>query len=97
MGIGCHPECRQVSVLAGVAEKDLTKGTQLTVHGHHHAIDGLIPELLERKTVGNVAPFYLLNGASLLKDVKKGNPVTLEDVNLSGLNAYNMYLEGLKL
>ena len=97
MGVGCHPECRQVSVLAGVAEKNLAKGTQLKVHGHHHAIDGLIPELLERKTVGNVAPFYLLNGATLLNDVKKGDPVTLEDVDLSGLAAYKMYLEGVKL
>lgn len=49
MGIGCHPECRQVSVLAGVAEEDMAKGTELKVHGHHHAIDGLVPELLEVK------------------------------------------------
>ena len=61
MGIGCHPECRQVSVLAGVAEEDMAKGTELKVHGHHHAIDGLVPELLEAKEAGNAAPFYLLS------------------------------------
>lgn len=97
MGIGTHPECRQVSVLAGVAKKDLPKGTVLTVQGHHHAIEGLIPELLERKTVGNPAPFYLLNGTALTREVKKGNPITLEDVELTELETYKLYAKGLEL
>lgn len=97
MGIGCHPECRQVSVLAGVAEKALSKGTVLTVQGHHHAIDGLVPELLEQKEVGRVAPFYLLNGTTLLRDVKKGDPITLDDVDLSDLEIYKLYTQGLEL
>ena len=79
MGIGTHPECRQVSVLAGVAERDLPKGTQLTVQGHHHA------------------PFYLLNGTTLLRDVKKGDPITLEDVDLAGLETYKLYAQGLEI
>ena len=74
MGIGTHSECRQVSVLAGVAQRDIPAGTVLAVHGHHHEIDGLTPELLERKAVGSAAPFYLLNGAVLLRDVKAGVP-----------------------
>ena len=45
----------------------------------------------------DAAPFYLLNKAVLLNDVKKGQPVTLDDVDLSGLPAYELYLEGLKL
>lgn len=97
MGIGTHPECRQVSVLAGVAKKDLPKGTVLTVQGHHHAIEGLIPELLERKSVENPAPFYLLNGTALIRDVKKGNPITLEDVELTELETYKLYAKGLEL
>ncbi|MCD8084426.1 MAG: homoserine dehydrogenase [Clostridiales bacterium] len=96
-GLGVHPECRQVSVMAGIAQKDLPKGTVLKVEGHHHAIEGLLPELLERKAVGNAAPFYLLNGAVLLKDVKAGQPVTTDDVDLSGLNTYKLYLQGLEL
>ncbi|MBQ6833032.1 MAG: homoserine dehydrogenase, partial [Lachnospiraceae bacterium] len=71
--------------------------TVLTVHGHHHEIDGLTPELLERKEVGDAAPFYLLNGAVLLNDVKKGRPVTMKDVDLSGLEAYKIYQKGLEL
>lgn len=97
MGIGTHSECRQVSVLAGVAQRDIPAGTVLTVHGHHHEIDGLTPELLERAAVGSAAPFYLLNGAVLLQDVKAGEPVTLNDVDLSGLETYRLYAEGLKL
>lgn len=97
MGIGTHPECRQVSVLAGVADRDLPKGTELKVQGHHHAIEGLIPELLERSSVGNLAPFYLLNGTTLLKDVKKGDPITLDDVELSHLETYKLYAKGLEI
>lgn len=94
MGIGTHPECRQVSVLAGVADRDLPKGMELKVQGHHHSIDGLIPELLERKSVENLAPFYLLNNTTLLRDVKKGEPVTLDDVELSHLETYKLYARG---
>ena len=97
MGIGTHPECRQVSVLAGVAERDLSKGTELKVQGHHHSIDGLIPELLESRSVGHLAPFYLLNGTTLLRDVKKGDPVTLEDVELTHLETYKLYAKGLEI
>ena len=97
MGIGTHPECRQVSVMAGVAQRDLPKGTVLKVEGHHHSIDGLTPELLERKATGNAAPFYLLNGAVLLNDVKRGQPVTTDDVDLSALETYQIYKKGLEL
>ena len=97
MNIGTHPECRQVSTLAGVANRDLSKGTVLQVAGHHHAIDGLTPELLERKSAGDAAPFYLLNGSVLLNDVKKGQPVTMADVDLSGLETYKLYKQGLAL
>lgn len=57
----------------------------------------MIPELLERSAVGDAAPFYLLNGAMLINDVKKGDPVTLSDVDLSGLETYRLYTEGLEL
>ena len=97
MGVGCHPECRQVTIMAGVADRDLPKGTALSVQGHHHSIDGLTPQLLERATAKDAAPFYLLNKAVLLHDVKKGQPVTLSDVDLSGLETYDLYLKGLEL
>lgn len=97
MNVGCHPECRQVSILSGIAQKDLPKGTVLSVQGHHHAIEGLTPMLLIREEAKNAAPFYLLNGTTLLNDVKAGQPVTLEDVDLSGRSVYELYLKGLEL
>lgn len=97
MNIGTHPECRQVSVLAGVAKNDLLKGSKLVVEGHHHSIDGLVPQLLESKTANNIAPFYLLNGTTLLRDVKAGSPITLDDVDISELETYKLYNKGLNL
>ena len=80
-----------------MADGYFSNGFVRAVQGHHHSIDGLTPQLLERKDAGTAAPFYLLNKAVLLNDVKKGQPVTLDDVDLSGLPAYELYLEGLKL
>lgn len=97
MGIGTHSECRQVTVMTGVAQEDLPAGTVLKVQGHHHSIDGLTPELWELKDAGNVAPFYLLNGTTLLRDVKKGEPVTKDVVDLTGSLPYDLYCQGLKL
>lgn len=97
LGIGTRTDCRQVSVLSGVARRDLTAGTEFKVEGHHHEIDGLLPELLESKEVSGLAPYYLLGGIKLLRDVKKGKPITIEDVDLSGLDIYKLYLEGLAL
>lgn len=97
MGIGNHPETRQVTIMAGVADRDLAAGTELKVYGHHHQIDGLTPELLVRRDVGDAAPFYLLNGAVLLRDVRKGDPVTLEDVALGGLHTFELFRRGLDL
>lgn len=97
MGIGTHPECRQVSVMAGVAQQDIPKGTVLSVQGHHHSIAGLVPELWEQKDAADIAPFYLLNGMTLLKDIKAGEAVTRDAVDLTGKYLYELYNQGLKL
>ena len=67
------------------------------MEGHHHSIDGLVPELLQTEVAENAAPFYLLNGTKILRDVKKGEPVTLEDVDLSSLQTYQYYKKGLEI
>lgn len=97
MEIGTHSECRQVSILTGVANCDLSAGTVLNVEGHHHAIEGLTPQLLERKAGDNLAPFYLLNGTTLLRNVKKGETITLDDIDISELETYKLYAKGLEL
>ncbi len=97
LGIGTHKECRQVSVMVGVACRDIPKGTTLKVTGHHHSIDGLIPELWETKDAQDTVPFYLLNGAVLLKDIKAGEPINRDAVNPAGSFPYKLYEQGLKL
>lgn len=97
MGVGSHPECRQHSVMAGVAAVDLPAGTTFNVHGHHHAIDELTPQLLAGAAASEAAPFYFLNGVTLKRDVKKGASVTLADVDLPKTEAFDMYLKGLEL
>lgn len=95
MKIGTQEGCRQVSLMTGIANKNLPKGTVLFVQGHHHEIEGLTPQLLEKEKANNAVPFYLLNGAKLLNDIKKGNLITTDDVDLSGLLAYKLYKKGL--
>lgn len=97
MGIGSHPECRQVSVMAGVAERDIPAGTVLEVHGHHHSIDWLVPELWEKADAGCIAPFYLLNGLTLKKEIKKGEPVTKDAVDFRSTVPYDLYEKGFAL
>ncbi|HHU89439.1 MAG TPA: homoserine dehydrogenase, partial [Clostridiaceae bacterium] len=97
MGIGSHPECRQVSVLTGVAERELAKGTVLKVEGHHHSIDGLIPELLIcSDQTEDIVPFYLLNDLVLTRDVKEGETITLDAVDISKSKPYKYYVKSLE-
>ncbi len=98
LGIGTHTECRQVSVLTGVAKWDIPAGTTLQVAGHHHMIDGLRPELTTlSEAPEDVAPFYLLNGAVVTRDIRKGEFVSLGAVELRSKETLGYYLEGLKV
>ena len=83
--------------MAGVASRDLPAGTVLEVKGHHHSIDGLVPELWEKSEAAEIAPFYLLNGLTLKKDIKKGEPVTKDAVDLGDSVPVELYEEGFKL
>ena len=40
---------------------------------------------------------HLLNGKTLLKDVKAGQPVTMSDVDLTGSLPYDLYMKGISL
>lgn len=97
LGLGTRTDCRQVSILSGVAREDLPQGTTFQVVGHNHKIECLLPELLERRQAGDLAPYYLLSGASLRRPVKKGAPITLEDVELPNAELYDLYTRGLTL
>ena len=83
--------------MAAVAQEDIPKGTVLQVHGHHHSIDHITPQLWEKKEAANLAPFYLLNNGSLVNDIKKGDPITLSDVNPEGQRLVELYRMGMAL
>ena len=81
-----------VSILSGIAEEDMPRGTVLSVHGHHHEIDGLTPELLTNTDAhSGIAPFYLLNGATLKTDIKKGSPIMMENIIPAALHLMSLY------
>lgn len=96
LGLGTHSECRQVSVMARWPRRTCLREPYL------RSRDIIIPlrdwfRNCELKDAGNVAPFYLLNGTTLLEDVKAGQPITKDVVDLSGSLPYKLYNEGLKL
>ena len=72
LGVGCHPECRQVTIMAGVADRDLPAGTTLAVQGHHHSIDGLTPQLLEKKDAADAASEGFWDAALYVATVAAG-------------------------
>lgn len=98
LGIGTHPECRQVSVMAGVAKWDIPAGTVLKVAGHHHSIEVLTPNLIEYTACpADVVPFYLLNNAVVTRDIKQGEKVSLSAIEVANKETFGYYQEGLKL
>lgn len=95
-GIGGSEDCRQVSVMSAFTNRDFKKGETLEVSGHHHSIEGIVPSLLPIEQSSDMAPFYLLNNAILKNDIKKGEFIKLEDVEIKskeGLRAYNQALK----
>ncbi|MBQ0071083.1 MAG: hypothetical protein KBS81_04395 [Spirochaetales bacterium] len=100
LGIGGNPDCRQVSVLAGVADRDFKKGESFAVVGHHHEIVGVTPQLLERaKLPATALPFYVLNNAVATEDIKKGEVLSADKIALddSAKIPYECYCKGLEL
>lgn len=99
LGVGTHPECRQVSVLVGVADGAIKKGTVLSVEGHHHEIKNIKPQLIQRTSaVKELLPFYVLNKALVLDDIKEGEPISPEKIKLhdSALYPHEIYKKGLE-
>ena len=78
-------------------DRDLPAGTVLEVKGHHHSIDGLVPELWEKTEAAEIAPFYLLNGLTLKRGVKKSEPVTKDAVDLGNGVPVELYQKGFTL
>jgi predicted homoserine dehydrogenase-like protein len=71
----------QCAILAGRTQVDLAAGTVLHMGGHHHDVTGVQAVLLERESApSNVAPLYLAAHATLARDVKAGQLLTVDDL-----------------
>ncbi|OII38043.1 homoserine dehydrogenase [Curtobacterium sp. MMLR14_010] len=72
---------RQGSVLAGRTARALSAGTAFEVAGHHHEVEDVDPVLLSADDApAGTAPFYLLGGTRLLRDVPAGHLITFDDL-----------------
>jgi len=99
LGVGTREDTRQVSVMVGVAEENIDEGHTFEVYGHHHEIKGITPRLFEQNEVENAVPFYLLDSVTLKNDVKKGDKITLDDIetDFSENDAFKAFQKGLEL
>lgn len=79
-------------ILAGRATRDLPAGTELAVAGHHHEIAGVAPVMIAAEPAAS--PFYLLDGARLVRPVAQGELIGFEDVDGVNAGALSLYLAG---
>jgi predicted homoserine dehydrogenase-like protein len=96
---------RQDTVLAARAEGPLAAGTRFRVEGHHHEIAGVAPVIVDRDVAASVAdaavpaaaPYYLLSGAVLTRDVAEGELVQLADLAETAQGAHDAFTSGFAL
>ncbi|WP_102959612.1 NAD(P)H-dependent oxidoreductase [Mangrovicella endophytica] len=83
-GVSVAGAPKPVVDLIGRTTRPLAKGTRLDAVGHHHTIDGLAPALIDAAPLGTdrPAPYYLIAGRTLLRDLDAGVSVTLGDVDI---------------
>lgn len=89
-------EPRQHTIVAARSTDALEEGTTFRVEGHHHEIAGVAPVLVDPDG-GEIAPYYLLSGARLVRDVSAGALVTLADLDGVPAGALAAYRAGLAL
>lgn len=83
-GVSVAGETTPVVDLVGRTTKPLAKGTRLVAEGHHHTIDGVGPELIDAAPLGpdRPAPYYLIAGRVLIRDLPAAASVTLADLEM---------------
>ncbi|WP_092501924.1 homoserine dehydrogenase [Agrococcus jejuensis] len=89
-------EPRQHTIMAARSTGALEAGTTFRVEGHHHEIAGVAPVIVD-PDAGEIAPYYLLSGARLVRDVPAGELVQLADLDDVPQAALEAYRAGLAL
>lgn len=68
-------------MLAGRARRDLPAGTVLEMGGHHHDVTGVQAVLIrDEDTPADAAPLYLAAHATLGREVRAGDLITVGDL-----------------
>ncbi|WP_091904266.1 NAD(P)H-dependent oxidoreductase [Chitinasiproducens palmae] len=70
------------AVMVARAERDWHAGETLVMGGHHHTIDGIAPLLRPTAEAHGLAPFYLAANKRLVRDVKQGDVVPIDAVEI---------------
>lgn len=83
-GVSVAGDPKPVVDLVGRTTKPIAAGTRLDAVGHHHTIDGVGPALVDAAPLApeRPAPYYLIAGRSLVRDLPAGAFVTLADVEI---------------
>jgi predicted homoserine dehydrogenase-like protein len=83
-GVSSGGPCRPVVDLVGRARGDIRRGAVLRAEGHHHEIAVLAPELQQPSAMSGNAPvpIYLLHERRLQRDVRRGELIGLDDVEM---------------
>ena len=94
LGLSTYSKCDHVAVMSSRATRDFKAGERLALNGHHRLIEDVAVSLVCRESLpSTVAPYYLLAGKTLTKDVAKGSLFTVDMIDLSQSELYRMYKE----
>lgn len=95
LGLSTYDACSHQSIMLAIAERDFKQGERMELKGHHRLLDDVEVRLL---SVGDApldaAPYYLIAGKKLIKEVRKGETITVDMLNLTDSELERMYREG---
>ncbi|WP_034918543.1 homoserine dehydrogenase [Erwinia sp. 9145] len=83
------------AVMAGFAERDIKKGELLEMGGHHHTIEAVSARLLPKADAAGLAPYYLLSDKVLNRDVKAGELIPLEALEMDNSLLYTAWQQSV--
>lgn len=71
--------------LIAVADRAFAAGERLEMGGHHHSINGMSSRIVPASALGpdSPAPFYLASNCTLRQAVAAGDPIRMQDLDLS--------------
>ncbi|MGH0052632.1 MAG: hypothetical protein ACQ5SW_04500 [Sphaerochaetaceae bacterium] len=95
LGMSTYDDCTCQAVMTATAERDFKCGEQMNLNGHHRLLDDVFVQLCSKNQIPeDAAPYYLIAGKCLTKDVAKGSLITMDMLDLQDSALYRMYQKG---